>query len=60
MTSSVRVCALIGRFTDPRVAESAAVLVPHLIERGIRVLAHENPGGVGGESAVEIDYEDHH
>jgi NAD+ kinase len=54
MTSSVRVCALIGRFTDPRVAESAAVLVPRLIERGIRVLAHENPGAMAGESAVEI------
>ncbi len=54
MTSSIRVCALIGRFTDPRVAESAALLVPHLIERGIRVLAHESPGGVAGESAVEI------
>ena len=54
MTSSVRVCALIGRFTDTRVAESAAALVPHLIERGIRVLAHESPGAVAGEGAVEI------
>jgi NAD+ kinase len=54
MTSSVRVCALIGRFTDPRVEESAAVLVPHLIERGIVVLAHESPGTAAGESAVEI------
>jgi NAD+ kinase len=54
MTSSLRVCALIGRFTDPRVAESAAVLVPHLIERGIRVIAHESPDAVAGAGAVEI------
>ena len=44
MTPSIRVCALIGRFTDSRVAESAAMLLPHLLQRGVSVLAHESPG----------------
>jgi NAD+ kinase len=30
MAFPVRACALIGRFTDPRVAESVGVLLPHL------------------------------
>jgi NAD+ kinase len=54
MTASIRVCALIGRFTDTRVAESAAMLVPHLVERGVRVLSFENPGDIAGAAAVEI------
>ncbi|MEJ0005327.1 MAG: NAD(+)/NADH kinase [Steroidobacteraceae bacterium] len=52
MTASIRVCALIGRFTDTRVAESAAVLVPHLIERGVSILAYESPGDIAGADAV--------
>jgi NAD+ kinase len=54
MTASIRVCALIGRFSDARVAESAAVLLPHLIERGITVLAHELPGEIAGAAAVKV------
>ena len=54
MTAPIRVCALIGRFTDTRVAESTAVLVPHLIERGVRVLSFESPGDIAGAGAVEI------
>jgi NAD+ kinase len=41
MPFPVRVCALLGRFTDPRVAESAALLLPHLARRGIEVLVSE-------------------
>ncbi|HTW38688.1 MAG TPA: NAD(+)/NADH kinase [Steroidobacteraceae bacterium] len=41
MSFPVRVCALIGRFADPRVAESAALLLPHLAERGIEVLVSD-------------------
>jgi NAD+ kinase len=37
----VRVCAFVGRFADPRVAESVALLLPHLAERGIEVLVNE-------------------
>jgi len=48
MTASISVCALIGRFSDSRVAESTAVLVPHLVRRGVTVLALESPGAVAG------------
>lgn len=54
MTPSIRVCALIGRFSDPRVAESAGMLLPHLIERGVDILVHESPGDIPGASAVKI------
>jgi NAD+ kinase len=54
MTPSTRVCALIGRFADPRVAETAATLLPHLIERGVSVLVHESPGDIPGAAAVKI------
>jgi NAD+ kinase len=54
MTASIRVCALIGRFTDTRVAETVAVLLPHLIDRGVSVLAYESPGDIPGASAVTI------
>jgi NAD+ kinase len=54
MTVSIRTCALIGRFTDVRVAESAAVLVPHLVARGVSILSFESPGDIAGAAAVEI------
>jgi NAD+ kinase len=54
MTAPLSVCALIGRFTDTRVAESAAVLLPHLIERGVTALALENPGDIAGAGAVKL------
>lgn len=38
----VRTCALVGRFSDPRVAESVAALLPHLKSRGVRVLVNED------------------
>ena len=34
-------CGLIGRFSDTRVAETAAVLVPHLDPAGVTILACE-------------------
>jgi NAD+ kinase len=54
MTASIRVCALIGRFTDSRVAESVALLLPHLVDRGVSILAYESPGDVPGAAAVAI------
>ena len=39
MAFPVRTCALVGRFADPRIAESVAALLPHLASRGVRVLA---------------------
>lgn len=34
----VRLCALVGRFSDPRVAESAGALIPHLQSRQVEVI----------------------
>ena len=38
MPLPAQACALIGRFSDPRVAESALTLLPHLKKRGVRAL----------------------
>jgi NAD+ kinase len=38
----VRTCALVGRFADPRIAESVAALLPHLAARGVQVLVSED------------------
>lgn len=47
MSFPVRVCAFVGRFSDPRVAESTALLLPHLAARGVEVLVSEPlPPGV--------------
>ncbi len=53
-TPVIRVCAIFGRFTDPRVAESLESLLPHLSRRGIKVLASEPVGAVAGAAAVEV------
>jgi NAD+ kinase len=55
MSSSIRRCALIGNFQDPRVAESAALLVPHLRERGVEsLLASEAPEFPGSRETTRI------
>ncbi|HTT01645.1 MAG TPA: NAD(+) kinase [Steroidobacteraceae bacterium] len=41
MAFPVRTCALVGRFSDPRIAESVATLLPHLQNRGVRVLVSD-------------------
>lgn len=38
MALPAQACALIGRFSDARVAESALTLLPHLQSRGVRAL----------------------
>jgi NAD+ kinase len=38
MALPAQACALIGRFSDARVAESALTLLPHLQKRGVRAL----------------------
>jgi NAD+ kinase len=44
MAFPVRVCALVGRFSDPRVAESVQALVPHLRSREVKVvISSANP-----------------
>jgi NAD+ kinase len=42
MTLPAQACALIGRFSDARVAESALTLLPHLKKRGVRALLPES------------------
>ena len=42
MAFPVRACALIGRFSDPRVAESVGVLLPQLKSRCSQVLVIDN------------------
>jgi NAD+ kinase len=34
----VRLCALVGRFSDPRVAESVNALIPHLLSRQVKAI----------------------
>ena len=38
MSFPVRLCALVGRFSDPRVAESVNTLIPHLLARDVKVI----------------------
>ena len=38
MSFPVRLCALVGRFSDPRVAESVNALIPHLLSRQVKVI----------------------
>jgi NAD+ kinase len=42
MALPAQACALIGRFSDARVAESALTLLPHLRSRGVRALLPAN------------------
>ena len=53
MALPVRTCALVGRFTDSRVAESALALLAHLATRQVTVLLSETaalrPAGAGAE-----------
>lgn len=42
MAFPVRACALVGRFTDARVAESAHALIPYLQSRQVEVLMSED------------------
>jgi NAD+ kinase len=52
MAFPVRTCALIGRFSDPRVAESVATLLPHLASRGVQVLVSADSGLDAGPTDV--------
>jgi len=42
MALPAQACALIGRFSDARVAESALLLLPHLKKRGVKALLPEH------------------
>ena len=52
MAFPVRCCALVGRFADPRIAESVSALLPHLASRGVRVLVSEDATLAAGVAGV--------
>jgi NAD+ kinase len=55
MAFPVRCCALVGKFEDPRIAESVNALVPHLTRRGVQVLVSEHdPPGVPGAGVTRV------
>jgi len=55
MAFPVRCCALVGRFADPRIAESVSALLPHLASRGVRVLVSEDATlAAGGAGVVRV------
>ena len=55
MAFPVRCCALVGRFADPRIAESVSALLPHLASRGVRVLVSEGATlGVGAAGVTRV------
>ncbi|MEO8016315.1 MAG: NAD(+)/NADH kinase [Pseudomonadota bacterium] len=59
MALPAQACALIGRFSDPRVAESALALLPHLKNRGVRALLPDTePLAVSSELAERLPEEE--
>jgi len=55
MALPVRSCALVGRFTDLRVAETVNVLLPHLKSRGVQVLLTEAVPGSDATGVVRVE-----
>jgi NAD+ kinase len=58
MALPAQACALIGRFSDSRVAESALILLPHLKKRGVRALLSNSDALEVPEGLVERIPED--
>jgi len=55
MAFPVRRCALVGRLSDPRVAESVAALLPHLSARQVQVIVGEDaPLGQTGQHVLRV------
>ena len=60
MALPAQACALIGRFSDPRVAESALTLLPHLKKRGVQALlptpdpSNENSLDAAADLAIRV------
>jgi NAD+ kinase len=48
----VRLCALVGRFSDPRVAESVNALVPHLLSRQVQVIVSDETAFSGSDPGI--------
>ena len=59
MAFPVRRCALVGRLSDPRVAESVAALLPHLNARRVQVIVGEDaPLGQSSQSVLRVPERD--
>jgi NAD+ kinase len=54
MAFPVRSCALVGRFTDARVAETVNALLPHLQSRGVQVLVSAAAPGADSAGVVRV------
>ncbi|HLJ39085.1 MAG TPA: NAD(+)/NADH kinase [Steroidobacteraceae bacterium] len=54
MAFPVRTCALVGRYTDARVAETVHALLPHLKSRGVQVLASESAAGLEAPDVTRV------
>ncbi len=54
MAFPVRSCALIGRFSDARVAETVNALLPHLRSRGVQVLVSDAAPGIDAAGVVRL------
>ncbi|HEV2230053.1 MAG TPA: NAD(+) kinase [Steroidobacteraceae bacterium] len=54
MAFPVRSCALVGRFTDARVAETVNALLPHLKSRGVQVLVSDAAPGIDAAGVARL------
>ena len=52
MAFPVRLCALVGRFSDPRVAESVNALIPHLLFREVKVIVSDETPYSGDTAGI--------
>jgi NAD+ kinase len=56
MSDAIHTCALLGRFEEKLVRESAAALLPHLAQRGLTTLVQQTAAaGALGEAAVPVE-----
>jgi NAD+ kinase len=54
MAFPVRRCALVGRFTDARVAETVNTLLPHLKSHGVQVLLSDSAPGIDAAGITRV------
>jgi NAD+ kinase len=56
MSEAIHTCALLGRFEENTVRESAAALLPHLVQRGLKTLVQRTAAANAlGEAAMPVD-----
>lgn len=56
MSGLIRTCALLGRFDERTVGETAAALLPHLHARGLTTLVQQGSSGLDfGDLATRVD-----